>query len=481
MSSKVLFDRPGGFREQFKLGSDSETRSLHYCPGCGHGILHKLIAEALADFDLKDRAVFIAPVGCAVFGYSYFNCGGISVPHGRAPAVATGIARANPENVVISYQGDGDLGAIGLAEILHAANRGENICVFFVNNAIYGMTGGQMAPTTLEKQRTVTTPCGRELDNDGAPMRIAEMIAALPAPVYVERTMLSTPGEIMKSRQAVRRALSNTMERKGFSFVEFLAGCPIGLKTDPVAVNDFIEQKMAATFPVGVLKKLEEQPSKVAPVLVDDAELLAILQPQHPVTVKQKFPGLFGSGAKVKVAGAGGQGILVLGGLMVKIAAAAGYEVSFLPSYGPEMRGGTANCSVVISAQDIASPVVEEGFDQLLVLNELSFEKYSNLLASDGVLLLDNSTFSSECVGKSYPVAASNLTLSNGLSSKCANLVMLGVWACLQSVALTDEERKSFRELCLDNVKEQFKDREVICKENLAAFELGWKAADEFE
>lgn len=198
--SKVFFDtferRPGPIK-----------KNMHYCPGCGHGILHKLIAEAVEYHGIQKKTIIIAPVGCAVFSYYYYNCGGISVPHGRAPAVGTGLVRALPENFVISYQGDGDLAAIGLNEFLQAANRGENMAVFFVNNSTYGMTGGQMAPTTLPGQKTATSPCGRQIETDGYPLKVCEMVNALAAPIYIERVALTSTPKILQARNAVRKAV----------------------------------------------------------------------------------------------------------------------------------------------------------------------------------------------------------------------------------------------------------------------------------
>lgn len=231
----------------------------HYCPGCGHGNVHKFIAEALDDFDVADRTIFISPVGCSVFAYYYFNTGNIQAAHGRAPAVATGIKRAHPHSIVISYQGDGDLAAIGTAEILHAANRGENITVFFINNAIYGMTGGQMAPTTIVGQKTTTTPYGRRPQNEGYPVKIAELISQLEAPVYVERVALFDNKHRAKARMAVRKAIKNQVDNLGFSLVEVLSPCPSGWKMDPVDAMHWIEEEMVKVFPLGVYKDITKE------------------------------------------------------------------------------------------------------------------------------------------------------------------------------------------------------------------------------
>ena len=198
----------------------------HYCPGCGHGVVHKLIAEAVEELGLQDRTILVTPVGCSVFAFYYFDVGNVQVAHGRAPAAATGIKRACPDKIVVAYQGDGDLAAIGTAEIVHAANRGEKITVFFVNNAIYGMTGGQMAPTTLVGQASTTSPWGRRPANEGFPIHMSELLATLEAPVYIERVALSDNKNIMKARRAIRKALDNQRQGLGFSFVEVLSPAP---------------------------------------------------------------------------------------------------------------------------------------------------------------------------------------------------------------------------------------------------------------
>lgn len=254
MSEKVLYGRSNGFFPSFERRPGPVKTNMHYCPGCGHGILHKLIAEAIEDFGIKDKTIIIAPVGCAVFSYYYFDCFGISAPHGRAPAVGTGLARANPDNLVISYQGDGDLASIGFNHILQAANRGENMAVFFVNNAIYGMTGGQMAPTTLLGMKTVTTPEGRDPQLHGYPFKVADMLAHLDGVCYLTRQSVHTPGAVRKAKKALRKAFENSMQRKGMSFVEFVATCNSGWKMSPTEANRWMEQNMLPLYPLGDIK-----------------------------------------------------------------------------------------------------------------------------------------------------------------------------------------------------------------------------------
>ena len=229
---------------------------LHYCPGCSHGIVHRLVAEALDAIGAEGHVVGVAPVGCAVFAYNYFNCDMQEAAHGRAPAVATGIKYVNPNNIVFAYQGDGDLASIGLAEILHAATRGVNITVIFVNNAIYGMTGGQMAPTTLLGQKATTCPYGRDAILNGNPIRVSEMLATLDGPSYVERVSVADVPNIKKAKKAIEKAFRNQAEGKGFSFVEVLCACPTNWHMSPLQAVEYVKTDMTKIFPLGVYKEV---------------------------------------------------------------------------------------------------------------------------------------------------------------------------------------------------------------------------------
>ncbi len=225
----------------------------HYCPGCGHGVIHRLIGEVLDELGIREKTIGVAPVGCAVIAYDYFNIDMTEAAHGRTPAVATGIKRVLPERVVFTYQGDGDLAAIGTSEIIHAANRGERITVIFVNNAVYGMTGGQMAPTTMLGQVTATTPGGRDAGT-GYPLKISELLAVLPGAVFLSRTAVSSPASIRKTKQAIKRAFQTQLENKGFSLVEILSPCPSYWRLSPSEATKWIEEKMMTVFPLGVVK-----------------------------------------------------------------------------------------------------------------------------------------------------------------------------------------------------------------------------------
>ena len=231
-------------------------KPFHYCPGCTHGIIHRLVAEALDELGIGDKAVGVAPVGCAVFAYDYFNCDMMEAAHGRAPAVATGIKRVLPDRAVFTYQGDGDLASIGTAEIVHAATRGEKITVIFVNNAIYGMTGGQMAPTTLPGQVTTTSPYGRDVSHCGYPVRVSEMLATLNGPAYIERVSVHDVPHIKKAKAAIKKAFQLQMEGRGFTLVEALSTCPTNWGKTPKEAFEWLKSDMLPTYPLGVYKDI---------------------------------------------------------------------------------------------------------------------------------------------------------------------------------------------------------------------------------
>ncbi|MGN0680374.1 MAG: thiamine pyrophosphate-dependent enzyme [Oscillospiraceae bacterium] len=226
----------------------------HYCPGCTHGIIHRLVAEVIDEMEIEGKTVGICPVGCSVMAYDYFNCDMIEAPHGRAPAVATGVKRANPELVVFTYQGDGDLAAIGTCETVHAAARGENITIIFVNNAIYGMTGGQMAPTTLPGQVTQTTPYGRDTAVQGFPLKVCEMLAQVDGTALAQRVSVDSVPHIKEAKKAIRKAFENQVNRRGFSIVEVLSTCPTNWGMSPADAMKYVEEKMIPYFPLGVYK-----------------------------------------------------------------------------------------------------------------------------------------------------------------------------------------------------------------------------------
>lgn len=241
---KKIFKRPDSLRDVV----------THYCPGCGHGIIHRLIAEVIDELNIRERTVGIAPVGCAVLAYDYWNFDVTEAAHGRCPAVATGIKRIRPENIVFTYQGDGDLAAIGTSEIIHAANRAENITVVFVNNGVYGMTGGQMAPTTLIGQKTATSLSGRDVVRDGYPLKISEILAVLEGARYIERTTVHSPPEVIKTKKAIKKAFENQLKGIGFSMVEVLSMCPTYTGRSVKGAVEWIKERVIKDNPLGVIK-----------------------------------------------------------------------------------------------------------------------------------------------------------------------------------------------------------------------------------
>ena len=240
----VVFDKPHALADM----------PLHYCPGCTHGIIHRLVAEVMDELGIEGKTIGIAPVGCSVMAYNYFNCDMIEAAHGRAPAIATGVKRANPENIVFTYQGDGDLASIGMAETVHAAARNENITVIFVNNAIYGMTGGQMAPTSLPGQITQTSPYGRDVSHCGYPIRVCEMLSELESPYYLERVTVNNVKSIKNAKKAIKKAFQNQLDGKGFSLIEVLSTCPTNWGMTPKKALEWIDEKMIPYYPLGVYK-----------------------------------------------------------------------------------------------------------------------------------------------------------------------------------------------------------------------------------
>lgn len=227
---------------------------LHYCPGCTHGIIHRLVAEAIDELGIEGRTIGVAPVGCAVMAYDYFTCDMVEAAHGRAPAVATGLKRALPENIIFTYQGDGDLASIGMAETVHSATRNENITVIFVNNAIYGMTGGQMAPTSLPGQVTQTSPYGRDVKTAGFPITVCELLATLDGPEYIERVAVNNVKNVKNAKKAILKAFKNQVEGKGFSLIEVVSSCPTNWGMTPTAALEWVENKMLPYYPLGVYK-----------------------------------------------------------------------------------------------------------------------------------------------------------------------------------------------------------------------------------
>jgi len=429
----VVHTKAKAFYDRFERKEDMQHQT-HYCPGCGHGVVHKMVARAIDELGIQDQTIMISPVGCSVFVYNYFDTGNVQGAHGRAPAVATAVKRSRPESIVISYQGDGDLCAIGSAEILHAANRGENITVIFVNNAIYSMTGGQAAPTTLIGQKSTTTPGGRNAATEGYPLHMSELLATLQAPVYIERVGLGDNKQIAQANRAIKRAVENQKRGLGFSLIEVLSPCPTIWKLSPVEAQRWVLNVMEKTFPLGVFcdRTKDAHPRQLpgpGPKLEEIPHILGVAEEGLPKgnsdEIRRSVDDL---DIGVRVAGFGGQGVLLLGEVLAEAGLDAGLEVSWLPSYGPEIRSGTSNCHIRLAGRPIESPLVTEP-DVLVAMNEPSLKKFYASVRRGGWILYNGETFPEEYNREDVQVIARPFThIADEMGDpRIGNMVMLGV------------------------------------------------------
>ena len=380
--------------ERHEGGEGLKARSTHYCPGCGHGLVHRYLAEAVEALGVQNRTVAISPVGCAVFLHYYLDVGHVQAPHGRAPAVALGLKLAHPDSVVISYQGDGDLASIGLAEIIQVAQMGLPITVIFVNNAVFGMTGGQMAPTSLAGQRTATTPGGRGRPM-GDPLRVAELVAGLDGPVYVERVALYDAVRRARAQKAIRKAIALQVENRGFALVEVLSECPLYLGLSPLEAEGWVEEHMTPVFPLGVKKDLgsarEAWPSWPAPCFDAEAVAAIVGGAGTPVTrFARAFPRRWGGEVGLKLAGAGGDGAQTAAMIVTKAAIDEGFDATHIPSYGPQSRGGTSYADVRLAEVDVLSPGVPHPH-VLVAFNSPSLAKFGPEVVPGGIVVYDSS------------------------------------------------------------------------------------------
>jgi 2-oxoisovalerate ferredoxin oxidoreductase beta subunit len=391
--STVFYER----FERHAHGEGLKGHSTHYCPGCGHGLIHKYLAEAIDELGVQDRTVAISPVGCAVFMYYYLDVGNAQAAHGRAPAVAIGHKTANPEAVVVSYQGDGDLAAIGLAEIIQATQLGLPMTFIFVNNAIYGMTGGQLAPTTLMGQRTTTSPTGRNRLM-GEPIKMAETIGQLDGPIYVERCALFDNKQRTRAKKAIRKALRLQVERKGLAFVEILSECPVHLKITPSEAEQWVKEDMVPVFPLGVKKDEETEPWFEMGAPKFDAESVVEVigsSAEPPQRFGKGFPAhIDEKDVSIKFAGAGGDGAQTIALLTTRTAVNEGFDSTHIPSYGPESRGGTSYADVHIATEEVLSPASPEPHI-LVAFNPPSLEKFGPDVRPGGVVIYDSSVIPS--------------------------------------------------------------------------------------
>jgi 2-oxoisovalerate ferredoxin oxidoreductase beta subunit len=388
--STVFYDR----FERHAHGEGLKGQSTHYCPGCGHGLAHKYLADAIEELGIQDRTVAVSPVGCSVFLYYYLDVGNTQAAHGRAPAVALGHKVANPESIVISYQGDGDLASIGLAEIVSAAQLGIPITVIFINNAIYGMTGGQMAPTTLMGQKSSTSPYGRSRFA-GEPLKVAELMAGLDGPVYVERVALFDAKNRVKAAKAIKKAIRLQVEGKGFSLVEVLAECPTHLKLTPLETEKWVKEQMLPIFPLGVKKDVtreEAWPLPLPPSFTPD-KVLEVVEGSTEGAPRfcDGFPRTaWGNDIGIKLAGAGGDGAQTAALLITRAAINEGFDSTHIPSYGPESRGGTSYADVRIAKEEVLSPAAPEPHI-LVAFNAPSLQKFGPKVVEGGVVVYDSS------------------------------------------------------------------------------------------
>ena len=416
----------------------------HFCPGCGHGNLLKFVDEALHDAGAADRAVWVSPVGCGGLTDSYLDMHHVLSAHGRASATATAVKRLEPEAVVIVSQGDGDLASIGIAEAIHAANRGEDLCVFFVNNANFAMTGGQMAPTTILGQKTSTAREGRNAAEHGAPIRMCELMNTLDGPAFIARVALGSLSQTREARRIIRKAVQNQIEHKGYSFVEILSPCPSNWHCSALEARRRVSEWMTQTYPLGVFRDTDKseliserhRPTPFEPETAQRAlfELTSSVGGLAHIDTDLKPLSLTGT-KRVLAAGFGGQGILTLGKVLAHLALDAGLNATWMPSYGPEMRGGVCRCHVQLSDSSISCPVVTTP-DILFAMNRPSFDTFSSMISNNGLVIYDADMI--EHVGtdpRFIGINATTLAQAAG-QPKAANLILL--MTALLRARLTD-------------------------------------------
>jgi len=454
-----------------------KAHSTHYCPGCGHGLVHKYLADAIEELGIQDRTIAISPVGCSVFLYYYLDVGNSQAAHGRAPAVALGHKLANPESIVISYQGDGDLASIGIAEIISVAQLGIPITVVFINNAIYGMTGGQMAPTTLMGQKTATSPYGRTRFT-GEPLKVAEVMAGLDGPVYVERVALFDAKNRVKAQKAIKKAIRLQVEGKGFSLVEVLAECPTHLKLTPLESEKWVKEKMLPVFPLGVKKDLvrEEGWPLPPPPSFMPGKVLDVIGSEGQASERfcQGFPKTaWGDDIGIKLAGAGGDGAQTAALLVTRAAINEGFDSTHIPSYGPESRGGTSYADVRIAAREVLSPAAPEPH-VLVAFNAPSLAKFGPKVPAGGVIVYDSS------VAAELPVLHPGVkAVGVAFSAIAAELGKMVVKNVVALGALAETTRLFPRETFLTAIRQALAEKAALVPLNERAFAAGAAGAAE--
>jgi len=379
--------------ERHDYGQGLKAQTTHYCPGCGHGLAQKYLAEAIEELGLQDRTVAVSPVGCSVFLYYYLDVGNSQASHGRASAVALGHKLANPEAVVVAYQGDGDLASIGLAETMAIAQLGAPLTIIFINNAIYGMTGGQMAPTTLMGQSTSTSPAGRGVF-DGQPLKMAELIGQLDGPIYVERVALFDAKQRRIAKKAIHKAMRLQAEGRGFCFIEVLAECPTHLKSTPEQAEKWVKENMVPIFPLGVKKDVSPDPwFHKDPACFDAATILKSVGCTSEAAPRActSFPGhIHPADISLKLAGSGGDGAQTAAMLIARAGINEGFDATHIPSYGPESRGGTSYADVHVAREEVLNPASPHPH-VLIAFNAPSLVKFAPMVKKGGTILYDSS------------------------------------------------------------------------------------------
>ena len=456
-------------------GAGLKANSTHYCPGCGHGLAHKFLAEAIDELGVQDRTVAISPVGCSVFLYYYFDVGNSQAAHGRASVVALGHKFANPDSVVVSYQGDGDLASIGLAETIATAQLGAPITVIFINNAIYGMTGGQMAPTTLMGQTATTCPTGRNQYN-GQPMKMAEIIAGLDGPIYVERVALFDAKQRIKAKKAIRKALRNQVEGRGYSFIEVLAECPTHLKMSPEETESWVKDFMEPVFPLGVKKDLTVEPwFHRNPPSFEGAKILQLAGAsyEHPVRHCSGFPThLAPADISLKLAGSGGDGAQTAAMLIARSGINEGFDATHIPSYGPESRGGTSYADIHVAEEEVLNPGSPDP-QILIAFNAPSLAKFGPTVRKGGVVIYDSSVVSDAPLLdpsiKVFPVPFTGIATDLG-KAVVKNIVALGALQAATGIFP--------KETFLDAIRVALKEKCALIPLNEEAFAWGIKSVE---
>ncbi|MFI5182493.1 MAG: 2-oxoacid:acceptor oxidoreductase family protein [Thermoanaerobaculia bacterium] len=465
----VFYDR----FERHSHGEGLKAHATHYCPGCGHGLAHKFLAEAIEELGIQDRTVAISPVGCSVFLYYYFDVGNSQAAHGRAPAVGLGHKLANPEAIVVSYQGDGDLASIGLAEIVWACQLGIPMTFVFINNAIYGMTGGQMAPTTLMGQKSSTSPYGRDRLS-GPPMKMAELIAGLETPVYVERVALFDAKQRMRAKKAILKGMKLQVEGRGLSFIEVLAECPTHLKMTPEESEKWVKEQMLPVFPLGVKKDVVAEPwfHLERPTFSAEKVLEVVEGTTEPAPrFAAGFPAhLQAHDISLKLAGSGGDGAQTAAMLIATAAINEGFDATHIPSYGPESRGGTSYADVHVAAEEVLSPAAPHP-DVLIAFNAPSLAKFGPVVPPGGTILYDSSVVATvPAFDPRVRVLGVPFTeIAVGLGKAVVkNIVALG--------ALQASTNLFPKETFLTAVRRALKDKAKLIPMNEAAFDAGHSA-----